>query len=310
VKIAGQSLVIPLIDTKLRYSNSIELIHGVIIKRLTPEYRERLKKEKALLAVYESSLGSMSVGLSLEPSILYPNRQLSLIDSLLAGIFLSFALRLATDVPIDIPFWFDVSSDGQILELGQTRVRTFRNTNRYRYLLDEGSTFKNVEILRSSASKLLECYFENPDSDRIIKAIEFASIGFQTRHIPTRLVNQVMFMEILFSSDVHELSFQLASRISWYLRYCHTSAEREELFLAIKDIYAMRSKIVHGVSSKNQKNLRSQMRKLLIESETVNSEIFREILALKHIELFSSKNREENLRKLSLGLPCDFMKKC
>ena len=231
MEIVGRSLVIPLVDTELRHSDSIELGQGVHLFRLTPQYRDRLQKEEVLVGGYQSSLSRMSVGLSLEPSILYPSKHLSLPDSLLAGIFLSFALRLVTELPIDIPFWFDMSSDGQILGIGQTQLRTFRSSwqRYYSYLLDEGQAFERINIFRPYTLKLLEYFIEFPETNRIIKAIEFASIGFQTRHVPTRLVNQVMFMEILFSCDVQELSFQLASRISWYLRYAKTSAEREHL---------------------------------------------------------------------------------
>lgn len=308
MKIVGQSIVVPLIDAALNHLESIELCPGVHIIRLTPEYRERLQKDEVLVGGYDSSLDRMLVGLSVEPSLAYSKKQLSLNNKVLMGIFVFFALRLSTEVSLDIPFWFDISEDGQILGIGQTLVRTYRSSPRYTYPLDEGLTYERIETLRPYISLLLERYLEQPDTDRVIKALEFAGIGFQTRHIPMRLVNQVVFMEVLFSSDVHELSFQLASRISWYLRNNKTPDEREEVFNTVRDIYKMRSKIVHGSSPKNPEDLRAQMRQMLDQSESVNSEIFREMLKRNHIELFSEKQRNENLRKLSLGLPCAFLK--
>ena len=307
MEIVGKSIILPLIDSNLNHSDSIELIPGVHVTRLGPQYREHLQKDKVLIGGYQRSLERMFVGLSLEPSIAYKKRQLSLAESLLMAIFVTFTLRLATEVTIDIPFWLDLSTDGLILGCGRTLVRTYRTSPPYTYPLDEGRTHDHIELLRPHLSSLLHRYLENPDTDRVIKALEFASVGFQTLHVPTRIVNQVTFMEVLFSSEVQELSFQLASRISWYLRHSHSHAEREDIFEAVKGIYRMRSEIVHGASGKN---LRALMRQRLKQSEFVNSEIFREMLAHNHIDLFSAKNRKEHLRKLSLGLPCDFFKKC
>jgi hypothetical protein len=249
----------------------------------------------------------MHIGISLEPTIFFPNKDLSSNDTLLFAIFIAFSLHLVTGIPFDIPFWFDISPDENISGLGRTLVRTFRSSPRYTYLLDEEPIYERLSNFLPHSVSLLERYGEFPDSDRIIIAIEFAAIGFQTFHIPMRLVNQVMFMEILFSSSVQELSFQLASRISWYLRYSHSPEGREQIFKKVKEIYGMRSKIVHGGTPKNTKDFRAQMRLTLEESESINSEIFREILRRNHIELFSARHREEHLQKLSLGLPCDYI---
>ncbi len=304
----GHSIVVPLMDAELRYLDSIELGQGIRIISLPSEYRQRLGEDKVLVGGYQRSLNIMHVGLLFEPSISCPKKHLSLDDALLAVIFLSFSLRLAIEIPFDIPFWFDISVNNDISVVGRTLIRTFRSLPRYSYPLDEGLTYERINSFLPYSIPLLERYIEFPDSDRLIKAIEFSAIGFQTRHIPMRLVNQVMFMEILFSSDIQELSFQLSSRISWYLRHSYSPEEREEFFKKIKKIYTMRSKIVHGDSPKKIKNLRTQMRQMLEEAESINSEIFREILGRNHIELFSASNREEHLQKLSLGLPCDYIK--
>ena len=299
----ANSIVIPLIDAELRYLDSIELGPGVSVIRLSPQYRQRLQDDKVLVGGYKSSLDRLSTGVSLKPLISFQDKHFSLKDLLSLAIFLSFTLRLATEIPFDIPFWFDVSEENKILGIGRTSIRTYRSLPRYSYPLDEGLTYDRIKSFLSHSLPLIERYIKFHVSDQIIKAIEFAAIGFQTYHIPLRLVNQVMFMEILFSSDIQELSFQLASRISWYLAHSHSPEKREEIFNTIKEIYGMRSKVVHG---KNPKSL--QMRQALEKSESFNSEIFQEILRRNHIELFSAKNREDHLKKLSLGLPCDYMK--
>jgi hypothetical protein len=197
MKIVGKSLVIPLIYAELRYADSFELGKGIHLIHLNPQYKERLKGEKGLVGGYQRSLEYMIIGLSIEPSNLGINKELSINELLYLGIFIFFVIRLVTDIPFDIPFWFDISSNGDILGVGQTQVRTYRHSVPYHYLLDEGRTRERLEIIRPFPLDLLEYFINFPNTNRIIQAIEFASIGFQTFHIPTRLVNQVTFMEIL-----------------------------------------------------------------------------------------------------------------
>ena len=278
-------------SAELNYVDSIELGPGVSIIRLNPQYRQRLQDDKVLLSGYQSSLDRLSTRISLQPSISLRDKHFSLNGALSLAIFLSFALRLATGIPFDIPFWFDVSENDNILGIGRTSIRTYRSWPRYQYPIDKGITIRNINHIIPHLPSLVEKYIKLHDSDKIIKAIEFAAIGFQTFHIPTRLINQVMFMEILFSTDIQELSFQLASRISWYLKHSHNPKEREELFKKTKKIYTMRSKIVHGENQKNKEKSYTQMRQMLEQTESINSEIFREILKQNHIELFSTKRR-------------------
>ena len=303
----GHSIVLPLVDCALSGRKEIDLGAGVRLIQLSKAYRDKLIDDPILSSGYSKSTERISVGLAIQPGALFQDETLWLNEEIALGIFAALTLRLTCEVPIDIPFWFDVAGDGDILGAGRTLVRTFRSTPRYTYPLDKGVTLKRIAMLKPHCSSLLRLYRAQSDTNRVIKALEFAGIGFQTFHIPTRLVNQVTFMEVLFSTDIQELSFQLASRISWYLGENATPDEREKLFESVKAIYGMRSKVVHGGESSGA--LKSQMRQRLDEAETTNSEIFRAMLQRDQLSSFSQKGRAEQLRKLSLGLPCAFLER-
>jgi hypothetical protein len=98
----------------------------------------------------------------------------------------------------------------------------------------------------------------------------------------------------------------LSSCISWYLKANTPSDEREELFEKAKDIYNIRSRIVHG---DNYKNPIHGIGKFLIIAEELNTTVFNQILAQDHIKLFSmsEKRRRKQLQKLSIGVPCEFL---
>lgn len=58
------------------------------------------------------------------------------------------SVRLATGIPLDIPFWFDVDGD-EIKGYGNTRIKTFRLENRYTYPLDDGDQHEGLLALQS-----------------------------------------------------------------------------------------------------------------------------------------------------------------
>lgn len=217
-------------------------------------------------------------------------------------------IRLSTGVPIDMPFWFDVDDD-VVHGYGRTLVRTFRIGNHYKYPIDNGKQFGGLQKLPKGINTLINLFLTQTTQNRIIRAIEFSSVGFQMFHAPTRLVNQVTFLETLFnskSSKSTEITFQLSSSISWYLRAQKTPEEREQLFELVKDIYNARSRVVHGDDNNNPTY---GIRKSLIIAEDLNTEIFNAILEKNHINLFSmgEKRRKKQLQKLSIGIPCDFL---
>jgi hypothetical protein len=53
------------------------------------------------------------------------------------GVFLSITLRLATGVPIDIPYWFDLD-ETEIKSYGITLARKIYLGKRYLYPPDDG----------------------------------------------------------------------------------------------------------------------------------------------------------------------------
>jgi hypothetical protein len=214
-------------------------------------------------------------------------------------------IRLTTGKPIDMPFWLDAEDRDEIRGFGQTLVRTYRTGPRDTYKLDDELALERMNNLSKGVDRLVELFIREKDKNRIIRGIEFVSIGFQTFHIPTRIVNQVTFLETLFTTSRNEITFQLASRLSWYLA-TSDAIRREDKFNLVKNIYDARSRVVHGEHTNNP--VRNLM-KWLIEAEELNTEVFNVILAKNHIDAFSAseKRRERELKKLTIGVPCDFL---
>jgi hypothetical protein len=282
---------------------------GCRIIHLKDEYRRALKDNEAVSAGYEKIIPNLKIGLAIDPSKAFKSGILHYDKLKRCGIFASFIIRLATNIPIDIPFWFDLDKKNDVLLYGRTLVKTYRTSRRYTYIIDKDEAANRLAALTKNFNELLQLYLDDPKSHhRLLRAIEFSGIGYQTFHLLTRLVNQITFMEILFSSQEQELSYQLASRISWYLRYSDDPTIRETLFGDIKKLYTARSKIVHGGETKK---LLSKVGSHLESAEELNSEIFRTILQRNHIDVFniSGNNRNEEFKRLSLGIPCGFFPK-
>jgi hypothetical protein len=244
----------------------------------------------------------MGAGLRITPSkSIFTDKNFTLDDIHTIGIFCSFLIRLATGIPIDFPFFFDYSVEDNIRGHGRSSVRAYRVGNQDYCPIDDSKRYKRLILLSKNLDDLLKLFIEKENENRIIRAIEFAAIGFQTSHVPTRLVNHVIFLETLFSTSRNEIAFQLASRISWYLHKKTEVEEKEETFDKVKNIYNLRSKIIHGDSPKNISI------KLLHEIEDINTRVLNAILKKNHIKLFSLKKDllDQKLKKLALGLPLD-----
>ncbi len=299
MQLIGNKLVIPLFDAELSRENSYDLCGGISVFTLTQHYEERLRSTPQIIAEYESSLSYMKCGLAIEPRALERGDKLGWSKLMEFGVFIAMSIRLATGVPIDIPYWFDVDHD-EIKGYGKTLLRTYRNENRYLYPLDEGVQSSGLIALQGRTADIAQKHILESSKNVLIRAIEFAAIGFQNRHIPSRLVNNTIFLESLFSHTNVEIGFQIASSVSWYLKSGNTVEERIDFFNKIKELYGWRSKIVHGadISSKNRK-----LRENLLFSEMLTTNIFQNILTRNHVETFSmnQKKRQEELRKLSLG---------
>ena len=299
MQLIGNKLVIPLFDAELSQEKSYDLCNGISIFTLSENYGERLRSKQEILSGYVNSLPYMKCGLALEPEALEGVDKTDWSKLMEFGVFIALTIRLASGVPLDIPYWFDVDNE-EIKGYGKTLIRTYRNSNRYLYPLDDGMQYRGLIALQEGIADIAKKHIQESSKNVLIRAIEFVAIGFQNRNIPSRLVNNTIFLESLFSHSNVEISFQIASSVSWYLKSENNVEERIALFNQIKELYGWRSKIVHGadISSKSR-NLRDN----LLFSEKLNTNILQNILTQNHVETFSmsQKKRQRELRKLSLG---------
>jgi len=306
MKLVGDRLIIPLCDAVLTQTTSYELCEGISLFTLSEGYRNRLSDQKELTARYSHSLDHMKCGLSVEPRKLMTGGPLSWYRLMELSVFVAMSIRLATGVPVDIPFWF--ACDGEEIKgYGNTLLHTYRHGNRYEYPLDDGKQSRGFFALRNGIAEIAQKQISDSNKNVLVRAVEFAIIGFQTRHIPMRLVNNTIFLESLFSGSNTEIAFQIAASVSWYLRADHNADERMKLFSDVKQLYGYRSKVVHGadISSKNR-----NLQESVLFGEELNSEIFATILEKRHVEIFSWKQvkRQQELKLLALGADCALRK--
>ena len=299
MQLTGNKLVLPLFDAQLSKHDSYYISDGVSVFNLPNSYEKKLRSQPELIAGYESSLKYMKSGLAIEPGKIESCSGLDMQKLREIGTFVAMSIRLATGAPIDIPYWFDIDGD-EIKGYGNTLLKTYRiDNNRKMYSLDD-ELWSGLSALQKGFADILKEYIHKSNRNVLIRALEFAAIGFQTRYIPPRLVNNTIFLESLFSYSNVEIAFQIASSVSWYLESENAPEKRIDLFSKIKKLYNYRSKIVHGsdISSKNKNLLNS-----LLFSEKLNTKIYQRILLNKHIEIFSMKQdkRQKELRNLSLG---------
>lgn len=292
-------LVLPLFDATLSNRKSFKICEGISLVKLTSQFESKLRSYPKLIARYEQSLRFMEIGLELTPSDIPQLNQLNWSKTLELGYFVAMAIRLATGVPVDIPYWFEMIGK-KITGVGNTQTKTYRTSNRYMYPLNSGKQVNGLFALRAGFPDVLDKYVTDANKNVLIRAIEFAAVGFQSHHIPSRLVNNTIYLESLFSNSQTEIAFQIAASVSWYLEPRRNVAERLKLFSEIKDLYSYRSKIVHGADiSKND----SKLHGALIFSEELNTRVFQRILKNKHVNIFSKKQseRQKELKLLSLG---------
>ncbi len=298
----GKKLVIPLFGAVLVSASSYKLCDGISLIALPKEYGDKLCSTPDIIARYVDSLPHMKIGVEIEPGRLLNGDQLDWYGLLEFGYFIAMTIRLVTGVPLDIPYWFDVEKS-EIKGHGNSLIRTFRTGRKYLYPLDDGKQSSGLSALQNGISDLAQKYILDSNKNVLVRAIEFAAIGYQTRHVPSRLVNHTIFLESLFSCSQFEIGFQISSSVSWYLMNMENSDERLKLFSRIKELYGFRSKIVDGsdISSKNKNLVKN-----LVFSEELNSNIMKHILDNKHIEIFSmnQNKRQEELKSLTLGADC------
>lgn len=79
---------------------------------------------------------------------------------------------------------------------------------------------------------------------RVSNALRFYGNGFIPPSADLALIAFSTCLESLFSTETQEISFRLALRVAMFL--ADDPQEREGLYRTAKDVYAARSKVVHG----------------------------------------------------------------
>ncbi len=296
------SFVLPLMSVILKSSERLELCAGCYVAPIPRDLVGRMEEDGPTMGGYRFSKDP--VGLYFDVDELNTAKKLNHFQTQKLAVFTAMCIRLSTGIPIDVPFWLDIR-EKDLRQYGRTMIRTFRTGNDYTYPIDEGLQRTNLDIYCGGIPTLTELYTRWDNKHRLLRAIEFASIGFQTFHAPTRLVNHVTYMECLFAGSTAELSFRLAAALSWYLAAGKQADEREAVFQTVKDIYDTRSKVVHGNPSRGKTHLGVHLEQV----EMLNTEIFNAIILRRHIELLGRNDDHyaAQLRKLALGLPGDFL---
>jgi hypothetical protein len=99
------------------------------------------------------------------------------------------------------------------------------------------------------ACNILDCYYRDGSwwVDRLSVALGYLWSGVTSQHPELALVAFCMALEALASTSQNEITHILAERCALL---CHSPGPaRMELYTQVKDLYALRSKIVHGRSA-------------------------------------------------------------
>jgi len=307
-----ENFCIPLFNTCLVSNDDIDLGNGFYIKQIPDIYLNKLNEDLELSSGYRNQLDRLTIGIYFSPTD----------DSILTDIFddqtqntcffVANLLRIITGVPIDFPFYFG-QGENDIDEFlsGTSLIRNYGDQQgRYIYPIDGGDYDRNLDLLRAHMEQLVQAGYDHIETrttnNRLLRGLEFLSIANQTKHIAPRLVNEITFLEILFSSSGSEITHQLSSCVSWYLKGTDGNA-RFETYNLIKKIYNARSTIVHGRNIPN--NGYNEYREYLVDIENINKEIVNHILEEDHLELFTygERRRKRELEKLCLGVNGDFL---
>ncbi len=93
-------------------------------------------------------------------------------------------------------------------------------------------------------AKLDRKLYKGASGQRFIRAFQLFTNACRLEN-PHRFVAVMSSLETLFCTTSKEITFQLASRIAWFLTP-NNFDKRKKLFANVKDLYGIRSKIVHG----------------------------------------------------------------
>lgn len=84
----------------------------------------------------------------------------------------------------------------------------------------------------------------NDTFNRVSNVLRLYDLGQETQHPDLALISYVSALEGLFSISTVELSFRLSLTIAKFLE--QTPASQQTLFLEIRELYSVRSKLSHG----------------------------------------------------------------
>ena len=154
--------------------------------------------------------------------------------------------------------------------------------------------FKEIDKLTSKIKVVSE--------HRFIRAFQFFTDACRLSN-PHRFVALTTPLETLFCTTPREITFQLSSRIAWFLEP-DDFIKRTELFSVVQDLYDTRSKIVHG-----SKYDVSKVEKTVEDLEDLDRRVFLKILSSDPIyKMIFDKNQkswEQYLGRLNLGMSRD-----
>jgi len=134
---------------------------------------------------------------------------------------------------------------------------------------------------------------------RFDRAFQFLTGAFRVTE-PYRFISFATCLESLFCTSRNEITFQLASRVAWFLSPGDCK-ERNRIFTKVKSLYGVRSEIVHGIKYSPDKIEKSE-----VELITLLRRAFRRVLSDDSIySIFRGKEQEvcnKYLEELSLGI--------
>lgn len=146
--------------------------------------------------------------------------------------------------------------------------------------------------------KLTHKMLKEASGQRFVRAFQFFTNACRLEN-PHRFVALMTCLEALFCTTSREITFQLASRIAWFL-YPDNFNDRRRLFADVKDLYGIRSKIVHG-----GKYSISKIENTVDALEDLVRDVFNKILSDEKVyNLFFNKDQnlcDEYLDGLNLG---------
>ena len=134
---------------------------------------------------------------------------------------------------------------------------------------------------------------------RFDRAFQFFTDAFRATE-PHRFISFATCLESLFCTSRNEITFQLASRVAWFLSPEH-SEERSRIFTKVKSLYGIRSDIVHGTKYSPDKIEKSEPELIALTRRT-----FQRILSNDSIyDIFRHRDQKvcnKYLEELNLGI--------